>query len=117
LPIKIKFSECVGVCGGDWVTEGVRNDSLMGTGKQIPGARSPGYLNYVRWCVIFVGLQYETYINFPFRCVIFWGGSYISEKRVDPCSSKHSAPCLLNLQPAWLEGLQHFRCYPLGYRI
>jgi len=29
LPITIKFSESVGVCGDDWSTEGVRNDSLM----------------------------------------------------------------------------------------
>jgi hypothetical protein len=42
---------------------------------QTPGARSPGRLNFVRWHLMFVGLQYGTSLMSLFWCLEYWGGS------------------------------------------
>ena len=42
---------------------------------QIPGARSPGRLNFVQWHLMFVVLQYGTSLTSLFWCLEFWGGS------------------------------------------
>ena len=40
-------------------------------------ARTPRKLNFIWWCLIFVGTQYGTCFMSPFRHLEFWGGSYI----------------------------------------
>jgi len=47
-------------------------------GAQIPWAKSPWKLNFVRWRLICVGAQY---FRSPFWSLEFWRGSSISEKK------------------------------------
>lgn len=53
-------------------------------GTQIPRAKSPGRLNFVRWPVIFVGSQYGTCSMSSFWNLEFWGVAWIFGESVDP---------------------------------
>ena len=53
-------------------------------GAQIPGAKSPWRLHFVRWCLIFVDPQYGTCFMSPFWRLEFWGVSDFFGKFVHP---------------------------------
>ena len=57
-------------------------------GAQIPGARSPERLNFVRWRRIFGGLQYGTRFLSPFWFLEFLGGPRFLEKLRTPSLSQ-----------------------------
>jgi hypothetical protein len=46
-------------------------------GAQIPGTRLLWQLNFMRWCLIFMGSQYETCLMSCFWCLGVLGGSWI----------------------------------------
>jgi hypothetical protein len=49
------------------------NIILPSGGAQIPDARSPWWLNFVQWCLIFVGPQYGTCFMSPLWRLECWG--------------------------------------------
>jgi hypothetical protein len=75
-------------------------------GAQIPGARSPLQINFVRWRLIFVGLQSVTCFMSPFWCLEIWGSSkdfwkiyaYLPEPLYD--SAKPTPPVTVWLKSA-----------------
>ena len=61
----------------------LKNIMFQRRGKQVPGARIPRQLNFVWWCLIFVGLQYGScLIQLFFWQPEFWGGFWIFRKWV-----------------------------------
>ena len=52
---------------------------------QSPGARTPRRINYLQWCLIFVGCQNGTGFISALQCLEFWRSPKISGKFVLPC--------------------------------
>jgi hypothetical protein len=66
----------------NWICELVTTQEQSWSASQcrsprIPAARSPGRLNFVRWCLIFVGPQYGTCFMSLLWHLEFWRGCYI----------------------------------------
>ena len=57
--------------------------NMWSRGAQILGARSPGWLNFVRWHLTFEGPRYGTYFVSPFWHLEFCKGSSIFGKFMD----------------------------------
>lgn len=58
---------------------------LQSRSSQILHARLPGWLNFVRWHVIFLGPLYGGCFMSPFWCPKFWGCVCIFGRSVHPC--------------------------------
>lgn len=57
----------------------------LGRSTQIPGAKTPWWLNLLWLYLMFVGPQYGTCFSSHFWCLEFWGSCSILGRFVHPC--------------------------------